>query len=111
MIENNTMVIYGGTFDDFNISYVGGAGLSDINVEYGYLSIAIETTENSINHLESSIKKYEAQTNVTLTEKQFLQPINTEHPLMIIDEMNLAYFFDGHGIHYRTLLIKERKKN
>lgn len=93
----NTTAIYGGTFDDFNISYRGGAGLSDIGVNYGYLARIIETTEDSINCLEEVIRKYEVQTGTRLTESQFWQPADSKHPLMVADEMNLAYLFDGHG--------------
>lgn len=97
MSGSNTIAIYGGTFDDFNTTYRGGAGWSDMSVEYEYLTRAIQTTENSIVHLEKNVEKYRDQTGTPLTEDQFLQSVNIEHPLMIIEEMNLAYFFDGHG--------------
>ncbi|MCP4371458.1 MAG: hypothetical protein GY797_25560 [Deltaproteobacteria bacterium] len=97
MNGTSTTAIYGGTFDDFNVMYRGGSGWSDIGVEYGYLTRVVETTENSVNHLEEIIKKYEAQSGMNLTQAQFLQPANSEHPLMLVNEMNLAYLFDGHG--------------
>lgn len=97
MSGTSTSAIYGGTFDDFNTTYRGGSGWSDISVGYGYLEEVIKTTETAINHLEEIIRKYEIQIGTNLTEAQFDQPINSEHPLMIVEEMNLAYLLDGHG--------------
>ena len=66
-------------------------------VEQGYLIEAVEITEDNSNHLEEAIRNYESQTGKILSEEQFFQQVNTRHPLMMVDEMNLAYFFDGHG--------------
>ena len=89
--------IVGGTFDHFSTRYRGGAGLADMAIAQAYLRTIIESTKKSLHHLEESIRRYETQAGIMLTEEQFQERPSAVHPLMNIKGMNVAYFFDGRG--------------
>ncbi len=95
--EDSFGAIQGTTFDDFNVSPAGGAGLADAEVQRNFLAETIRTTEETLTQLERAIRQYQEATGKPLTEEEFLLPVGPAHPLMAVEGMNTAYFLDGHG--------------
>ncbi len=95
--ESNIYRVVGGTFDHFNDDYRGGSGFSDVAVEDTYLIKAMDITNLSITKLREVIKEFQAENRRMITEKEFNSSVNINHPLMQIKNMNLIYFFYGHG--------------
>lgn len=94
---NEIYPIVGGNFQRLDFSYRGGAGISDAAAESYVLDKIIKTSQNSISKLKEAINIYKEESGHLLIESDFDKPIDLNHPLMAIKNMNLSYFFDGHG--------------
>lgn len=89
--------VVGGDFEDFDTTYEGGAGLTDIASEISTISQIVGTNEESKKKLFKSIEEYKKANKKPLSIEDFNKPIDTNHPLMKMQDMDLEYFFDAHG--------------